>query len=243
MPGAGPEAGERLPWLEPYREANVAGRPLQRRGYKTPVAVGAAIGLLLAVGGTGYWLGQRGDQAPIRPPSATVAMPPARPAPAPVEVATAPPQPAEPEAEEVAPAPSTQADKPKPAKPVAKRKPPPRKTIRSASAQRSKLNTVRARQERQAASRPWPKMPSPGPAGQVIQLGAFSTAARANNAYSARVARYPILATMPRVVVPIITKPDGRVLYALRLGTTSRQQSRIVCRNLRASGDHCLVIG
>jgi hypothetical protein len=86
-------------------------------------------------------------------------------------------------------------------------------------------------------------MPSPGPAGQVLQLGAFTTAARANTAYSQRVARYPTLARMPRVVVPVITKPDGRVLYVLRLGTTSRQQSKTVCRNLRASGDHCLVIG
>jgi hypothetical protein len=29
----------------------------------------------------------------------------------------------------------------------------------------------------------------------------------------------------------------------LRLGTTSRQQSKTICRNLRRSGDHCLVIG
>ena len=52
-----------------------------------------------------------------------------------------------------------------------------------------------------------------------------------------------MLAAMPRVVVPVVTEPDGRVLYALRLGTTSRQQSKTVCRNLRRSGDHCLVIG
>jgi hypothetical protein len=52
-----------------------------------------------------------------------------------------------------------------------------------------------------------------------------------------------MLGTMPRVVVPVITRPTGQILYVLRLGTTSRQQSGIVCRNLRASGDHCLVIG
>jgi hypothetical protein len=86
-------------------------------------------------------------------------------------------------------------------------------------------------------------MPSPGPAGQVIQLGAFTTPARASNAYQQRVARYPALGRMPRVVVPVITKPGGRILYVLRLGTTSRQQSKTVCRNLQRSGDHCLVIG
>ena len=132
---------------------------------------------------------------------------------------------------------------PAPARKAAKRKSPPRRKIRSAGIQKSRYNAVRAAQERRAASRPWPKMPSPGPAGQVIQLGAFSTSARANNAYRLRVARYPALARMPKVVVPVITMPDRRVLYVLRLGTTSRQQSKTVCRNLRASGDHCLVIG
>ena len=80
----------------------------------------------------------------------------------------------------------------------------------------------------------------PGPPGQVIQLGAFQKIATANRAY---VARYPLLRSMPRVIVPITTTPSGRTLYALRVGTASRQQSGIVCRNLRASGEQCLVIG
>ncbi len=135
------------------------------------------------------------------------------------------------------------AKKAAPRKKAAKRRPPTRKKIRSAGAQRARLNAVRAAQERQALRRPWPRMPSPGPAGQVIQLGAFTTAARANAAYYQRIARYKSLAGMPKVVVPVVTKPGGRVLYVLRLGTTSRQQSKTVCRNLRNSGDHCLVIG
>jgi hypothetical protein len=138
-------------------------------------------------------------------------------------------------------------------KPVRKksaaRKRPRAKKIRSAGVETNQLNAVRSAQEPKAAaapkpvSRPWPKMPSPGPAGQVIQLGAFSTPTRASNAYYARIARYKALGSMPRVIVPVVTKPDGRVLYVLRLGTTSRQQSKTVCRNLRRSGDHCLVIG
>ena len=240
MQGAGPSDGDRLPWLEPYRDSKAPGRPLPRRGYRRPIMAGAAFGLLLAAAGAGYWLGQRDDPAPTERPSATVVLPPPRPAP--VEIAAKPP-PAEPVAEQPAPAAPAEAEKPKPAKRLAERKAPARKTIRSAGTQQRKARAVRSAQQRQAAARPWPKMPSPGPPGRVIQLGAFSTPARANYAYSARVARYPLLGQMPRVVVPIITKPDGRVLYALRLGTTSRQQSKIVCRNLRASGDHCLVIG
>ena len=231
---------DRLPWLEPYRESKAPGRPLPRRGYGRPLALGAAIGLLLAVGAGGYWLGQRSDSPAPPRPSATVSLPPAKPAP--VQVAEAAPAP-EPAVVEPEPPKPAKAERPKPARAAAKRKSPPRKKIRSAGIQKSRYNAVRAAQERKSVSRPWPKMPSPGPAGQVIQLGAFSTPARANNAYSLRVARYPALARMPKVVVPVITRPDRRVLYVLRLGTTSRQQSKTVCRNLRASGDHCLVIG
>lgn len=231
---------DRLPWLEPYRESKAPGRPLPRRGHGRPLALGAGLGLLLAVGAGGYWLGQRND-APVQPrPSATITLPPAKPAP--VQVAEAPPAP-EPTVAEPAPPAPAKVERPKPAKKASSRRASPRKKIRSAGIQKSRYNAVRAAQERRTASRPWPKMPSPGPAGQVIQLGAFTTAARANNAYSLRVARYPALARMPKVVVPVITKPDRRVLYVLRLGTTSRQHSKTVCRNLRASGDHCLVIG
>ena len=171
----------------------------------------------------------------------------------PVEIAeaasNAAAEPGEPDEADSPPTGTAEAESPPPApakaeaaRPVKRAARPPRRKIRSA-AQKSNLSAVRAAQERQALSRPWPKMPSPGPAGQVIQLGAFSTATRASNAYSTRIARYPLLARMPRVIVPVVTKPDGRVLYVLRLGTTSRQQSKTVCRNLRASGDHCLVIG
>lgn len=251
MVGVRPADEDRLPWLEPYRET-VAPKPrAARRSRGALTAIVTAL-ILLPLGiGAGFWLGQR-SEAPVasRPqPSATVALPPARP----VETAEASPiaaaGPAEPVATDSPPPGAAEAGSPPPpakaaaAKPVKRSARPPRRKIRSAGTQKSKLNAVRAAQERQARIRAWPKMPSPGPAGQVIQLGAFSTATRASNAYSTRIARYPLLARMPKVIVPVVTKPDGRVLYVLRLGTTSRQQSKTVCRNLRASGDHCLVIG
>ena len=240
MKASRPADEDRLPWLEPYREAMTPGRPLPRRGYGRPVALGAAVGLRVAVGAGGYGLGQRGEAPTPSATSTTIPLP--APKPRPVEVAQAPTPPA-PSVTQSAPVEPAAADTPKPAKKASKRKSTRAKKIRSASTQRSRLNAVRSAQQRRASSRSWPKMPSPGPAGQVIQLGAFSTSARANNAYYARIARYPLLARMPKVVVPVVTKPDGRVLYVLRLGTTSRQQSKTVCRNLRVSGDHCLVIG
>ena len=236
---------DRLPWLEPYRETKTPGRPLPSRGYSRPLIAGTALGLLIAAAGAGYWFGQR-SEAPPPASSTTVALaPPPRAEPKIAEAPQAPvvvSEPANPAVSDPVPVPQ-RASMPAPAKKVAKRKSTPRKKIRTARVENRRLDAVRARQERQALSRRWPKMPSPGPAGQVIQLGAFSTATRANSAYQMRIARYPTLARMPKVVVPVVTKPDGRILYVLRLGTTSRQHSKTVCRNLRASGDHCLVIG
>lgn len=251
MAGVRPADEDRLPWLEPYRETRKPGAPLPRRGYSKPLAFGVGMGLVLTVGAGGYWLGQRSDTPAPTPPSATVALPAPKPAPepAPVQIAEAPPAEAPPVVEQAASVPAKVTKSAATRKKSAARKRVRPKKIRSAGIETEQLDTVRAAQERAApqprrpVSRPWPKMPSPGPAGQVIQLGAFSTPTRASNAYQARVARYPLLGRMPRVIVPVATRPTGRVLYVLRLGTTSRQQSKTVCRNLRRSGDHCLVIG
>lgn len=250
--GTPPADEERLPWLEPYRDAIARKTPPKAKPNKRRAGlVAGGVAAIAAALTAGYYIGQR-EPTPQSPP---VAMAEAPVTPAPV----APPVP-------VAPAPSTEAPAPAKAEPApapgpkkvaAKRvKKPVRRAvrqrkIRNAGLESARLREVRAAQERAPAPRPvartnyrpWPRMPSPGPAGQVIQLGAFRNPARANAAYRTRLARYPMLGSMPRVVVPVVTKPRGRVLYVLRLGTSSRQQSRIVCRNLRASGDHCIVIG
>lgn len=246
---------ERLPWLEPYRDGKAAkakiapAKPKSRGGLLTAVA---AVAVLVAAGG-GYIIGQR------KPASVATT--------AEIAVNTSAPGPTV--AEPVAPAQTVAAEPvvpvalaPRPAVRVAQAAPHHSaghsvrsRKIRSAGIESTQIRAVRAAQEQppivtpptpsppRVASRPWPKMPSPGPAGQVIQLGAFKNPARANAALRLRLARYPALGRMPRVVVPVITRPRGQVLYVLRLGTTSRQQSAVVCRNLRASGDHCLVIG
>lgn len=244
MKASRPADEDRLPWLEPYRETMAHKRRGALRSHGRLVAYAGALVLLIGAAGAGYWLGQRGEAPSESRPSATIALP--APRPAPVEIAQAPPAP-EPAAVEAEPA-EPAATKPVRAKKRTARRP-ARKKIRNAGVERARLDSVRTSQERQAVASPpparqsWPKMPSPGPAGQVIQLGAFSTPTRASNAYRTRIARYPLLARMPRVIVPVATKPGNRVLYVLRLGTTSRQQSKTVCRNLRRSGDHCLVIG
>ncbi len=241
---------ERLPWLEPYRDGKAAKvAPAKSKSRGGMMAAIGALAVLVAAGG-GYIVGQRGPVAVT--PAAEIAVknevvaPVTAPAPAPVI------------AEPVA----VPAATPKPVARVAQsaphraiRKTVRQRKIRNAGIESAHLRAVRTAQEPRTATapvapvaprvttRPWPKMPSPGPAGQVIQLGAFKNPARANAALRLRLARYPALGRMPRVVVPVITRPRGQILYVLRLGTTSRQQSAIVCKNLRASGDHCLVIG
>ena len=238
---------ERLPWLEPYREGKAAKvAPVKRKSRGGLLATIGALAVLVAAGG-GYLVGQR-EPAPVAP-TAEIALNPA--APAPVAPPTAVPK--QVAVKPVAPVAKSKVVRVAQAAPhrAAKHHVRQRK-IRSAGIESAQTRAVRAVQEHRpapvqspprVATRPWPKMPSPGPAGQVIQLGAFKNPARANAALRLRLARYPSLGRMPRVVVPVISRPRGQILYVLRLGTTSRQQSAIVCRNLRASGDHCLVIG
>lgn len=242
---------ERLPWLEPYRDAKAKkAAPVARKSSRGALlaAVGA-MAVLVAAGG-GYIIGQR--KPALVAPTAEIAIKPVIAAPV-----VAPE--AEPvvQAETAAPvAPTMVAHRPmvRMAQAAPHRAPHSayrQRKIRSAGIEAAQIRTVRAAQERRSitpptprvAYRQWPKMPSPGPAGQVIQLGAFTSPTHANAALRLRLARYPALGRMPRVVVPVISRPHGQILYVLRLGTTSRQQSSIVCKNLRASGDHCLVIG
>ena len=243
MPGPGPgNDEERLPWLAPYREtatAKPAPVPAKKRGAGMLVGGVAALAAALTAG---FYVGQHEPQPAA--PAAEVALAPTKPAPVAPTITPATPVEAPPKVEAPAPKKIVTASVRKKAWRATKAR---QRKIRSAGIESARLKAVRAAQERRPSPRPvaraWPKMPSPGPAGQVIQLGAFKNPARAHAAYRMRLARYPLLARMPRVVVPVVTKPRGRILYVLRLGTTSRQQSGIVCRNLRASGDHCLVIG
>ena len=250
---AAPLDEERLPWLEPYRDAIAQKRRVARRSHGGLVAVATGLAVLFAAGG-GYWLGKRGDERAPEP-VARIAEAPVTAAPVAPSTVTAPAPSGAAESAATGPAPkkvAAAAPKKTARRAVRQRK------IRSAGLENTRIREVRAAQERaapptsppapppvvaQTNARPWPKMPSPGPAGQVVQLGAFRTEGRALAAYRTRLARYPVLGSMPRVIVPVVTKPRGQVLYVLRLGTASRQQSGIVCRNLRASGDHCIVIG
>ena len=245
---------DRLPWLESFE-----GERARRR---RPVSRTALVGLLVAFFGVGlavaFSLGYRfarpAAEAPVPP---TAAPQPERAAS--VNFPLSPPVPL-PKVELVAPPPVVEApvEPPKTAeapKPVAKKAKAPKKRYakRKPILRPFKLTrqpTLALAPAPTPTTTPTPASPPPvrsqppsppGPKGRMIQLGAYSTQRQAESAWRTIVWRYPYLKTKPRVVEP--TKPlGGWTYYRLRLGTETQAQSLVICQQLLARGQSCIVI-
>jgi cell division septation protein DedD len=74
-----------------------------------------------------------------------------------------------------------------------------------------------------------------GPAGSVIQLGAFANQAQAERAWSALSARFPSIAAMNKLVIPF----SGGI--RLRAAAQSSAEAKQVCQTLKAAGENCFV--
>ena len=82
--------------------------------------------------------------------------------------------------------------------------------------------------------------PAEAPAsGGTIQLGAFSTEAKANAAWKSLSARFGFLAPLTKMVQPV--KTDGGTLYRLR--ATAGGQAGAICGKLKVAGETCARIG
>jgi hypothetical protein len=81
---------------------------------------------------------------------------------------------------------------------------------------------------------PAPAQPS-GPAGSVIQLGAYRNAAQAERAWTALSTRFPSVKAMAKLVVPYA---GG---FRLRAGAASPAEARQACQVLRVAGENCFV--
>ncbi|HEY5713275.1 MAG TPA: SPOR domain-containing protein, partial [Allosphingosinicella sp.] len=80
--------------------------------------------------------------------------------------------------------------------------------------------------------------PTPAVAGgATIQLGAFSSQAGANSAWSALAGRFRYLAPLGHSVVPV--QVSGRTLYRLR---ASGADAASVCRRLQVAGEACSIV-
>jgi len=83
---------------------------------------------------------------------------------------------------------------------------------------------------------PAPAQPLSG--GSTIQLGAFSTAAKANAAWKNLSARFAFLAGLTQSVAPV--QSGDKTLYRLR---ASGGNAGDICGRLRTAGESCTVIG
>lgn len=79
-----------------------------------------------------------------------------------------------------------------------------------------------------------------GGSGSVVQLGAFSSAAKAEAAWTALSSRFGLVAGMGKIVVPV--RSGGSTLYRLRAAAASPDHARQACRTLRVAGESCVVV-
>jgi hypothetical protein len=84
--------------------------------------------------------------------------------------------------------------------------------------------------------------PSPAKPGRVIQLGVYYHPRHADAAWRRVVLAYPYLGKLPKAVVPARGLANQPVYYRLQLGTRSRRDARILCRNLLSIGRGCRVV-
>lgn len=81
--------------------------------------------------------------------------------------------------------------------------------------------------------------------GRIIQLGAFPSHNQAETAWRALVAKWPYLATKPRLVTTIdVRSTDGKAtrMHRLQLATASQAQSVVICQQLEKTRQNCVVV-
>lgn len=89
-----------------------------------------------------------------------------------------------------------------------------------------------------AAPRPAaPPTAAPATGGATIQLGAFSSQASANRAWTALSRRFTYLAPLSHSIMPV--QSGGRTLYRLR---ANGAEAADVCRRLKVAGEDCAVV-
>ncbi len=74
----------------------------------------------------------------------------------------------------------------------------------------------------------------------MIQLGAFSSEAAANAAWTRLSKRFAFLAPLSKQVAE--TKASGATLYRLRAAASDGAQARDLCGRLKVGGEACVVV-
>lgn len=74
----------------------------------------------------------------------------------------------------------------------------------------------------------------------LVQLGAFSSEARARTAFKALSERFSYLQGLEPMIIPVAQ--DGKTLYRLRARVADKGQARDICGRLSVAGEACSVV-
>lgn len=80
----------------------------------------------------------------------------------------------------------------------------------------------------------------PAAAGSTLQLGAFSTEARARAAWKVMADRFSYIAGYEPIIAS--TARDGKTLYRLRIAAPTPAEARDICARLKVAGEACTVV-
>ena len=76
------------------------------------------------------------------------------------------------------------------------------------------------------------------PEGSVVQLGAYGSEAKANEAWTSLAKRFGYLSALPKSVVA--AQVNGAQVYRLR--ASARGQASTICGKLKIAGENCLIV-
>jgi SPOR domain len=77
-----------------------------------------------------------------------------------------------------------------------------------------------------------------GPSGSLVQLGAFGSEAKANEAWTSLAKRFGYLSALPKSVV--MAQVNGNQVYRLRANAGG--QASTICGKLKVAGENCLIV-
>jgi hypothetical protein len=234
---------DRLPWLadEPSRRPT----PPKRRDLIIPWALAS----VLLVAGVSFWVGSRSEvsQTPgpssIARPSATVAVPQARPAPSTEVRVTPQPQVTPLPAPLVRQAPIREIH----IAPPSVRRVAIEDVVKQVTAEHQAEKPVAAAPQAKPAApaadlTPWPPRVTAGAYGRLVQIGAYGSRIQAKRGWAAMVRAYPAVSHLRAVVVET-RNSRGRSFYRFQIGTTSQAHSEVLCQRMQKIDLSCAIIG
>ena len=87
-------------------------------------------------------------------------------------------------------------------------------------------------------ARPLPNVAMAGVSGSLVQLGAFGSEAKANEAWTTLARRFGYLSALPKSVVT--AQVNGNQVYRLRANAGG--QAATICGKLKVAGENCMIV-